>query len=804
MRKPIIFVSVFLLFLQVPGILYGAIPASERAALIALYNDANGDNWFGNDGWKDGTLEPDGFGPIGSEGTWYGITVSGDHVIEIDLHENNLRGNISAKLGNLTHLEYLHLGGYVWEKTLTGGIPPELGNLSSLKYLNLSWNRLSGSIPPELGNLVNLEYLYLDNNELGGGIPAELGNLKNLVYLYLGTNELYGSIPPELGSLDNLAVIDLHFSRLNGTIPSELGNLTHLESLSLSLNFLTGSIPPELGNLNSLVTLELHNNALTGSIPTELGNLDNLETLILSSNELSGNIPMELGNLNNLRYLKLNSNRLTGGIPPELGNLSFLDSLYLDNNRLTGSIPTELGNLIYLNSLIMNSNSLTGPIPINFINLTMLQYFRIDYNGLYAHDAALQSFLNSLAPDWQDTQTIAPENVSAAAVSTSSITVSWTPILYTGNDGGYRVYYSITGGGNWTCAGMTANKAAASYKVTGLIPGTKYYIIVRTQTDWHANNLKNTVISEPGDQVWATTFNIPPEQDKPPFGIMELPPEEETPVSGSIAVSGWALDDVEVAGVQIYLVTKGGKAYIGDAVFVEGARPDVEQSYPDYPNNQKAGWGYMLLTNFLPDGGCGIYTLQAIAKDSAGHEITLGSKTILCDNINAEKPFGAIDTPEQGGIAFGSSYINNGWVLTPWPNKIPEDGSTINVYVDGVLLGHPIYNAFRQDIADLFPWYANSDGAWAYFELDTTAYTNGLHQIYWTAADDAGNTEGIGSRYFTVRNSMGNSQWSIVNGQWSIINDQWSMVNYYLSIGLFPQAIFCKALPAAVCLLTTS
>jgi hypothetical protein len=86
---------------------------------------------------------------------------------------------------------------------------------------------------------------------------------------------------------------------------------------------------------------------------------------------------------------------------------------------------------------------------------------------------------------------------------------------------------------------------------------------------------------------------------------------------------------------------------------------------------------------------------------------------------------------------------------------IPTDGSTINVFVDGVNTGHPTYNIYRKDIADLFPGYANSNGAIGYFYLDTTAYENGVHTIQWTAADDAGNTDGIGSRYFTIQNTAG-------------------------------------------------
>ncbi|UCH95717.1 MAG: hypothetical protein JSV88_02420, partial [Candidatus Aminicenantes bacterium] len=110
-------------------------------------------------------------------------------------------------------------------------------------------------------------------------------------------------------------------------------------------------------------------------------------------------------------------------------------------------------------------------------------------------------------------------------------------------------------------------------------------------------------------------------------------------------------------------------------------------------------------------------------------------------------------TPAQGGEASGASYRNNGWVLTPLPNTIPIDGSTINVYVDGVDLGNPTYNVYRPDIAAFFPDYNNSQGAQAYFDFDTTSYDNGVHTIMWTAVDNAGNADGIGSRYFTINNT---------------------------------------------------
>ncbi len=119
-----------------------------------------------------------------------------------------------------------------------------------------------------------------------------------------------------------------------------------------------------------------------------------------------------------------------------------------------------------------------------------------------------------------------------------------------------------------------------------------------------------------------------------PFGELSTPLDGSV-VRGSIPVTGWALDNNGVDSVKIYMESCGMLFYLGDAVMVEGARPDVEAAYPDYPDNSSAGWGYMLLTNLLPDNGNGYITIHARVSDIDGNEVELGKKTILCDNDNS-------------------------------------------------------------------------------------------------------------------------------------------------------------------------
>ncbi len=243
---------------------------------------------------------------------------------------------------------------------------------------------------------------------------------------------------------------------------------------------------------------------------------------------------------------------------------------------------------------------------------------------------------------------------------------------------------------------------------------------------------------------------------QPPFGALDAP-TDGAQVSGSVAVGGWALDDLEVTQVQIFrdpvVGEPAAQIFIGTTVFVAGARPDVAKAYSTYPFNTRAGWGYLILTNMLPNQGNGTFRIYAYAEDAEGARALLGAKTIVVNNTSAAPPFGTIDTPAQGETIAGSGYLNWGWALTPQPKIIPIDGSTIQVYVDGVPQGNPVYNLFRPDVSGLFPGLENSGGPVGYRVLDTTALAEGQHTIAWVVADDQGSVNGIGSRYFSVANS---------------------------------------------------
>ncbi len=258
------------------------------------------------------------------------------------------------------------------------------------------------------------------------------------------------------------------------------------------------------------------------------------------------------------------------------------------------------------------------------------------------------------------------------------------------------------------------------------------------------------------------------ELSAPPFGVVDTPLENTTGVTGAVPFTGWALDDVEVTRVMVCRAAFGAEVapvdpncggaaqiFVGFAVFVDGARPDVAAFYPTYPVNTRAGWGFMVLTNTLPSQGNGTYLFYLHAQDRDGHTTLLGTRTLTCANASATKPFGAIDTPSQGGVASGNGYAVYGWVLSRLAHADPPGGGTVTVQVNGVTVGSPGLWAARPDLTAAFPGYPGIDSALGVYGLNTLAYPNGVHTIQWTVTDSLGVTEGIGSRFFTVSNGAG-------------------------------------------------
>ena len=180
---------------------------SDRGVLIAFYQGTDGPTWTNSDNWLSDA-------PIGE---WHGVTTDSDgRVVELNLPQNQLRGEIPPQLGRLTRLQSLELSGNQLHrinadlrflKTLTRidlsanpgvDLPQSLFLLTRLRVLNLANIRYSGSIWASLGDLPNLHVLDVSGNNFRGSIPSNLGRHGHLESLYVAGNMLTGCIPTTL------------------------------------------------------------------------------------------------------------------------------------------------------------------------------------------------------------------------------------------------------------------------------------------------------------------------------------------------------------------------------------------------------------------------------------------------------------------------------------------------------------------------------------------------------------------------------------------------------------------------------
>jgi hypothetical protein len=139
-------------------------------------------------------------------------------------------------------------------------------------------------------------------------------------------------------------------------------------------------------------------------------------------------------------------------------------------------------------------------LPSSLSNLINLADADFSYNAFYTDDNTLRAFLNSVDADWEETQTIAPTGISYDRLMANSVRISWLPIPYSQDPGGYRVLCGTSPGGPYLPYAMTLDKTISQMDFILPSPNAIYFLAVQTRTESHSNN-KNALESEFSNEI---------------------------------------------------------------------------------------------------------------------------------------------------------------------------------------------------------------------------------------------------------------------------------------------------------------
>ena len=192
-------------------------------------------------------------------------------------------------------------------------------------------------------------------------------------------------------------------------------------------------------------------------------------------------------------------------------NGGHVTSLLLASNRLSGTVPQALGALGQLVELDLSDNLLVGAVPGGICELvdTAAGNVNLAYNRLEPANSRVRACIDALDPNAGAKQTVAPPEVTVSAIATDSLTLTWQPISYTADGGGYQVLTATVPGGPFTLHGQTADKSATGYVVDGLTPGATTFVRVQTLTPSHAGQ-ENDLVSRATGAAATTVFDGDP------------------------------------------------------------------------------------------------------------------------------------------------------------------------------------------------------------------------------------------------------------------------------------------------------
>lgn len=270
----------------------------------------------------------------------------------------------------------------------------------------------------------------------------------------------------------------------------------------------------------------------------------------------------------------------------------------------------------------------------------------------------------------------------------------------------------------------------------------------------------------------------------PPFGSFGGKAGGGNSGTGTIGLTGWALDDDGVRAVDIFVDgVPVGRAHYGRN------RPGVSRLHPGFPDSDGAGFGFVLdTTRFLN----GLHEVQARVTSKTGERRFLNSQHIEFLNTTALlDPFGEIEFPRRNAELYGTCDLAAsprrltsvlGWVLDAGVEDTDMGVGYVELLIDGSIFANSRVDCFfspsgenrgptqcyglrRLDVERFYPTLPNGPLSGFRFVMDIGAlidfgYAEGNHVLTIRSGDVAASVTRVDSIpvTFLCDNRIGNEE----------------------------------------------
>ena len=211
----------------------------------------------------------------------------------------------------------------------------------------------------------------------------------------------------------------------------------------------------------------------------------------------------------------------------------------------------------------------------------------------------------------------------------------------------------------------------------------------------------------------------------PKISNLDTPSNNSVVTDGNLKIRGWALDEVGVKEVRVYIDNKDyGTVTYGTT------RTDVNNVYPGYSSGNNAGFDGVIDVSSLTSGNKNV-VVKITSNDGTSKNI---ERTITIQKLQSRS---SLDEPTNNSIAGSTTLKVRGWALDS--SGIKE----VRVYIDGKDLGTVTYGTIRTDVNKAYPGYSSGDNAGFEGFVDISSISTGSKKLSVKITANDGTTQTI-------------------------------------------------------------